>query len=80
MPDENKTLTEARPPTMRDVKIYFNQRGMPECEAQSFFKFYEKQKWSTQNAIRITKWKKFAHRWIGAVVQNQLALINRHVH
>jgi hypothetical protein len=73
-------IQKPRPPTLRDVMIYFNQKGMPDCEALSFFKFYEKQKWTTQNGIYMAKWKEFARRWIGTVVQNQPGLFNRHVH
>jgi hypothetical protein len=54
---QTKQLREVRLPTMRDVKIYFNQKGMPDYEAQCFFKFYEKQKWSTRNGNRIMNGK-----------------------
>jgi len=69
-----------RPPTIRDVKIYFNQRGMPDSEAYNFYRFYEKRKWKTQNGIFMTKWKDFAYRWIAGVVQGQPLLFNRHIH
>ena len=30
------------PSTIRDVKIYFSQKGMPDYEAENFYQFYEK--------------------------------------
>lgn len=77
---KNSVVEKARPPTLRDVKIYFNQKGMPDCEAMNFYNFYEKRKWITHNGIHMAKWKEFAYRWIGTVVQNQPMLFNRHIH
>jgi hypothetical protein len=77
---KNSLFEQQRPPTLRDVKIYFNQKGMPDSEARIFYKFYQNQSWLSKNGVRISKWKKFAHYWIGTVVQNQPILFNRHVH
>ena len=82
MPDNRKIIfrSENRPPTIRDVKIYFSQKGMTETEAYSFYQFYEKRKWKTKNGIFITKWKDFAYRWIAAIVQDQPLLFDRRIH
>ena len=36
------------PPTIRDVKIYFSQKGIPEAEAEAFFLFQEKRQWAAK--------------------------------
>jgi hypothetical protein len=58
------------PPTIRDVKIYFSQKGMPETEAEAFFLFQEKRQWATNNGNSLSEWKSSARRWIDAVIQN----------
>jgi hypothetical protein len=73
-------IDKQKPPTIREVKIYFSQKGMPDFEAINFYNFYQNRKWATINGIHISKWKKFAHYWIGTVIQNQPILFNRHVH
>lgn len=66
-----------KPPSIQDVKIYFNQKGMPDFEACNFYQFYEKRKWKTKNGIFMSKWKDFAHRWIAAIVHDQPLLFDK---
>lgn len=80
---ENKKplrCTGTGPPSLQDVKIYFSQKGMPECEAVNFFRFYEKKKWKNKNGPILTCWKNIAYRWIGAVIQGQPLLFDRRIH
>jgi len=78
--ERTQLCNENRPPSIRDVKIYFSQKGMPETEAVNFFQFYEKKQWKSKNEIFIKKWKDFAHRWIGSVIQDQPLLFDRRIH
>lgn len=73
-------VSNIRKPTRKDVIIYFNQKGMPECEAENFYQFYAEKHWRTKNGIFLNKWKDFAYRWIAAIVQNQPLLFDRRTH
>lgn len=68
------------PPSIRDVKIYFSQKGMPDYEAENFYQFYEKNHWKSKNGFVFKDWKNIAYRWIAAVVQNQPLLFDRRIH
>ncbi|WP_162852653.1 hypothetical protein [Dinghuibacter silviterrae] len=56
------------PPTIQDVKVYFNQKGMPEREAETFFLFYEKRLWTSKRGNFFKSWKSIARRWIDALL------------
>ena len=73
-------INNKKPPTKLDVIIYFNQKGMPECEAEAFYQFYEERHWTTKNGLFLNKWKDFAYRWIAAVVQDQPLFFDRRIH
>jgi len=51
------------PPTLKDMVIYFSQKGLPEKEAQVFFAFYQGQQWKTKDGVSFKKWKPLAWRW-----------------
>jgi hypothetical protein len=67
------------PPRIEDVKIYFNQKGMPDQEAEAFFLHYEKRLWINRNGSYYKDWKKIARREIAAILRAQPWLFNRTV-
>lgn len=71
---------DSRPPTIQDVKIYFNQKGMPEYEADNFYHFYEKKQWKNKTGNFYRNWKYIAYMWIASVVQNQPLLFDKWIH
>ncbi len=73
-------LNSIMPPRIEDVKIYFNQKGMPEMEAESFFLFYEKKLWLSKRGHKLRSWKTIAYAWIASVTTNQPWLINHLIH
>jgi len=75
-----RLVKQNQPPTIKEVKIYFSQKGMPESEAINFYRFNEKRKWKTKNEIFLKKWKDFAYRWIAAIMQDQKLLFDRRIH
>jgi hypothetical protein len=46
------------------ARIYFNQRGRTEEEAQAFFDFYVVNKWHISAGKLIANWKAAANNWI----------------
>jgi hypothetical protein len=68
------------PPSMQDVKIYFNQKGMPECEANEFYQFYERKQWTSKKGCFFKDWKQIAYRWIAKVVISHPSLFDRRIH
>jgi len=53
-------FTPIMPPRVEEVKIYFNQKGMPEREAECFFLFYEKKLWKSRKGNFFRTWKHIA--------------------
>jgi hypothetical protein len=68
------------PPRIEEVKVYFNQRGVSEEEAEEFFLFYDSKKWTSKKGNLFKSWKHIAYRWIETVVQKQPELFNRKIH
>lgn len=68
------------PPSMQEIKIYFNQKGMPDCEADNFYRFYEKKRWTGKNGYFYKNWKQIAYRWIADVVKAHPFLFDRRIH
>ena len=68
------------PPAIEEVKIYFLQRGIPEKEAEDFFLFYEKKKWTSKKGNFFKNWKNIAYKWIGTVLRNEPVLFDRLIH
>jgi hypothetical protein len=56
------------PLTYRDVQIYFSQKGMPELEAEHFYRFYEIRQRRSKKGKLFTNWKSIAHDWIVSAI------------
>ncbi|OJW01070.1 MAG: hypothetical protein BGO52_06435 [Sphingobacteriales bacterium 44-61] len=67
-------------PSIQEVKIYFDQKGMPECEANEFYQFYEKKHWTSKKGYFFKDWKQIAYRWIAKVVKSHPSLFDRQIH
>lgn len=52
------------PPTLKHVRIYFDQKGQSTEAANTFFKHYESRKWTTGKGCPILDWKAAAGNWI----------------
>ena len=77
----NETLfTRSMPPSIEEVKIYFNQKGMPSMEAEHFFLFYEKKQWRSKGGNFLKSWKNIAWNWIKGVFSCEPWLFNKSVH
>lgn len=68
------------PPPYREVQIYFLQKGMPELEAEHFYRFYEMKEWRSKNGNLLGNWKSIAHGWIVSAISMQPWLLTRHLH
>lgn len=68
------------PPTIQEVKIYFNQKGISEKEAEEFFFFYEKKRWTSKNGNLFRSWKNIAYKWIAVILNQNPSLFNRQIH
>lgn len=69
----------AMPPKIKEVKIYFIQKGVDEKEAGKFFKFYEKKQWKSERGNPFKGWKPIAWRWIREVLSSKPWLFNRKI-
>jgi hypothetical protein len=65
------------PPRIEEVKIYFNQKGLPEPEAEAFFLHYEKRHWINRKGNSCKDWKAIARREIAIILKEQPWLFNR---
>jgi hypothetical protein len=63
------------PPTIQDVVRYFQEKGMPEPEAETFFLFYEKRGWASRKGKFFKTWKNLAYRWIASVIHQNPRLL-----
>ncbi len=61
---ENDSSQVSISPPLEHVKIYFNEKGASELEAEKFFNYYESLDWCTAAGNPITKWKAKARNWI----------------
>ena len=71
---------ETTGPSKQEVKIYFNQKGVLDQEAEKFFGCYEKKQWKNKNGFFFKNWKNIAYRWIAAVIRDKPGLFNRQIH
>lgn len=62
--DQNKANHGFTPPPLEHVKIYFDEKGAPEIEAEKFFNYYEARDWLNKSFNPITNWKASARNWI----------------
>ncbi len=63
-PEENATSQTQNIPPLEHVKIYFNEKGISETEAEKFFNHYEALGWVTSSGTQIQNWKASARNWI----------------
>ena len=70
-------FTNGIPPRIEEVKIYFNQKGLPEPEAEAFFMHYEKRLWVNRKGNPYKEWKTVARREISSLLKEQPWLFNR---
>lgn len=52
------------PPPLHFVKIYFDQKGRKQTEANAFIEFYSTNKWTAPRGKKIRDWKAAANNWI----------------
>lgn len=78
--DGNTPFTNHIPPRIEEVKVYFNQRGVKECEAEAFFLFYEAKNWTSKRGNYLKNWKTIAYHWIWSIFRKDCQLFNRHIH
>jgi len=68
------------PPTLKEVKIYFSQKGIPEIEAERFFQHYAQKQWKTRHGQLLKSWKYVARSWVMKVYEAQPWLFNKGIH
>jgi hypothetical protein len=67
-------------PTLREVRIYFSEKEMPENEADAFFTTQTKKYWTSKKGKPLSKWKAEAFKWIASVLKVRPWLYSRKVH
>lgn len=65
------------PPRIEEVKTYFNQKGLPEPEAEAFFHFYERKHWKSKRGTYFKSWKRVAFGWVVSVLSQQPSMLTR---
>ena len=73
-------LPGMRPPSLREVRIYFSEKEMPEQEADDFYAAKTKDCWKGKKGKNMDQWKGEAFRWIAAVIKRRPWLFSRKVH
>ncbi|WP_346238688.1 hypothetical protein ABDK00_004540 [Niabella insulamsoli] len=51
-------------PSLKEVVIYFDQKGLAAKAAEAFFKAQRQRKWKTEKGLPIRSWKTVANNWI----------------
>lgn len=59
-----KTRTGGWSPPLKNVIIYFDQKGLPAKTAEGFFRYHQARKWKTEKGMPIRNWKTVANNWI----------------
>jgi hypothetical protein len=67
------------PPKIQEVRIYFNQKGVPEKEADNFYSFYEKREWKSRKGIALKKWNDVAREWTQDILWQKRRFQNRNI-
>ncbi|TLX75986.1 transcriptional regulator [Labilibacter sediminis] len=52
------------PPPLEHIKIYFQQKGHSETEAERFFNYYESNGWMVGGRSKMKDWKAAARNWM----------------
>jgi len=73
-------LTDNIPPTIEEVAIYFDQRGVSFCEAECFFLFYEKKGWKNKKGAFFKSWKNIAYQWVLSILKYEPWRFNKDIH
>lgn len=67
-------------PTVKEVKVYFEQRGMLEVEAGQFFHYYEEKGWKNRKGEYVINWKGLAYKRIQAILRRQPWRFDKSIH
>jgi hypothetical protein len=59
------------PPSVEEVRAYFDQRGLPAKEAECFFLFHEFKEWKNRKGEYLQNWKQFAQNWISSLLKHE---------
>ena len=51
-------------PTLNEVVIFFDQKGLVRKAAEAFFASQQRGKWKTEKGLPIRSWKTVANKWI----------------
>ena len=57
-------------PTHSQVRIYFDQKGFNEAEANSFYDFFDLSKWVGKKGAPIKNWRTKALEWMWKLQEN----------
>lgn len=71
-------MTQIFQPDIGHIKIYFNQKGIPEAEADKFIEFYNKREWKSRNGNDFKSWKQLAFWWIQKYINSRPLLFDRY--
>lgn len=64
--------SETYPPKLKEVRIYFSQKGVPEAEAKKFIRHLK------ENITGKRSWKHYAYVWVANIRLSQPWLYDRH--
>ncbi len=56
--------TNAMPPPLEFVKIYFDEKNFPAIEAEKFFNYFESNGWLVGGRAKMKDWKAAARNWM----------------
>lgn len=52
------------PPSLKHVKIYFDQKAQIPEAAEQFYRHYKSRGWKTEKGCSVRNWKAAANNWI----------------
>jgi len=56
------------PPSIEEVRIYFNRHGLPAAEAECYFLFCGFKHWKNNKGKYPRNWKQSAYNWIKSIL------------
>jgi len=74
----DRILGGGLPPTIHEVKMYFEQKGFPPLEAEHFFLLHSARGWRTRKGKVIRNWRIVAYQWILSAWLSNPMLFDRH--
>ena len=71
MKDEgtNKVLMGVEP-DLKQIQIYFDQKGFSEKEAHRFFEYYKVRNWLSKRGLPIKNWRQAALEWLWRLISS----------